>query len=145
MVYLKDPEDPALFREVGRILAELASEGIYGFTRFFTKEEVKEKYGLYGDFSFVLESDGYTSFSDSCLRPVIKEQDFTDFRFGRASHGYLPELGPQPVLLANGPAFRKGVVLETRSIVDEAPTFAKVLQVELPDAEGKAITEILTV
>lgn len=30
-----------------------------------------------------------------------------------------------------------------RPIVDEAPTYAKILGVELPDADGKAIDEIL--
>ena len=30
-----------------------------------------------------------------------------------------------------------------RPIVDEAPTYAKILGVELPDADGRAIDEIL--
>jgi predicted AlkP superfamily pyrophosphatase or phosphodiesterase len=143
MVYLKNSEDPALYEEVRQVLTELATEGIYGFTKFFTKEEARERYHLDGDFSFVIESDGYTSFSDICVRPVIKEQDFTDFRFGRATHGYMPEMGPQPVFLAKGDAFRAGVTLESGKIVDEAPTFAKVLGVPLPEADGTPIMEIL--
>ncbi|MBQ9392646.1 MAG: alkaline phosphatase family protein [Oscillospiraceae bacterium] len=141
MVYLKNPERD--FEEVRRCLQEMADEGIYGFTKFFTREEARERYGLDGDFSFVIESDGFTSFSDQCTRPVIKEQDFTDFRFGRASHGYQPELGPQPVFLAKGPSFKPGVVLDTRPIVDEAPTYAKLLGVELPEAQGTPMEEFL--
>lgn len=141
MVYLKDPEKD--FQEVYAVLKEMADEGIFGFTKFFTREQTARMYGLDGDFSFVIESDGYTSFSDSCRRPVIKEQDFTDFRFGRASHGYLPELGPQPVFLAKGPSFKENVVIPLRPIVDEAPTYAKLLGVELPEAQGEPITELL--
>ena len=77
------------------------------------------------------------------LLDSIKEQDFTDFRFGRATHGYLPELGPQPVFLAKGPSFKENVSLPTRPIVDEAPTYARLLSVELPEAQGTPITELL--
>lgn len=143
MIYLKHPEDEAEREEVRAVLEKLAREGIYGFYRFFTREEVKEKYGLDGDFSFVIESDGYTSFSDGCTRPVVKEQDFTDFRYGRATHGYLPELGPQPVFLAKGPSFRENITLPVRRILDEAPTYAELLGLSLPDAEGTAIKEFL--
>ena len=76
-------------------------------------------------------------------RPVVKEQDFTDFRYGRASHGYLPELGPQPVFLAKGPSFKENVTIPRRPIVDEAPTYAKILGVSLPEADGVAIDEFL--
>lgn len=143
MVYLKNPDSQADFDRVKAVLEKLAGEGIYGFTRFFTKKEVREQYGLDGDFSFVIESDGYTSFSDQCTRPVVKEQDFTDFRYGRASHGYLPELGPQPVFLAKGPSFKENVTIPRRPIVDEAPTYAKILGVSLPEADGVAIDEFL--
>lgn len=142
-VFMKEPDNKEHWQQVYDALDEMAKEGIYGFTKFFTVEQTQELYGLSGDFSFVIESDGYTSFADSCSRPVIKENDFTDFRFGKATHGYCPELGPQPVMVAKGPSFKEGIVLETRPIVDEAPTYAKLLGVELPEAQGVPITEFL--
>lgn len=142
-VYLSDPEDKALEKEVYDFLCRLRDEGIYGFSKVFTREEAREKFHLAGGFSFVLESDGYTSFSDSCRRPLIAPLDLTDFRFGRATHGYIPDEGPQPVFLAKGPHIRPGAVLDRRDIIDEAPTYASVLGVELPDADGKPILEIL--
>ena len=69
--------------------------------------------------------------------------DLSDFRFGRATHGYHPDLGPQPTLIAKGPSIKEGVVIDRRPIVDEAPTYAKLLGVDLPDAQGTAIEEIL--
>ena len=51
--------------------------------------------------------------------------------------------GPQPVFVAKGPDFRENVTLETCSLVDEAPTYARLLGVELPGADGRALEEFL--
>lgn len=142
-VYLKDADDHETYEAVYALLRHMCEEGIYGFSQVFTREEIAQREHLDGDFSFVLESDGYTSFSDSCRRPVIAPLDLTDFRFGHATHGYLPDYGPQPTLVARGPHIREGVVIDRRPIVDEAPTYARILGVELPDAQGQAIEEIL--
>lgn len=143
LVYLHDPDDKATHDELYSLLCELRDEGIYGFNEVLTREEAAERYHLDGDFAFVLESDGYTSFSDSCKLPYIAPLDLTDFRFGHATHGYMPEKGPQPTLIAKGPHIRSGVTVENRNIVDEAPTYARILGVSLPDAQGYPIEEIL--
>ena len=62
---------------------------------------------------------------------------------GEATHGYLPEKGPQPILVANGPDIRQGVVLDGNCIVNEAPTYAAIFGLELKGAAGKPIYEIL--
>lgn len=145
LVYLKDPDDKELHDRVYSLLCKLRDEGIYGFTKVYTREEAAAEEHLDGDFSFVLESDGYTSFSDSCKRPLIAPVDLTDFRFGRATHGYHPDKGPQPTLVAKGPHIKAGVEIERRPIVDEAPTYARLLGVTLPDAQGTSIDEILDI
>lgn len=138
-VYVKDPTDQALVEKVHKVLLELRDEGVFGVGQVFTAEEMREKEGLYGGFSFVIESDGYTSFGDRAVRPLVQNYDLTDYRFGRATHGYYPDLGPQPVFMAKGPDFKEGVTLDRGLIVDEAPTYAKLLGVELPEAQGKAM------
>ncbi len=143
LVHLKDPSDARTYEAVHQLLKEMAEEGIYGFNEVLTTTEIDAREHLNGDFSFVLESDGFTSFSDDCLRPVVKSFDVSDYRFGRATHGYNPDLGPQPVFNAVGPGFNKNVVFTRRPIVDEAPTFAKLLGFEMPDAQGVAIDEFL--
>jgi hypothetical protein len=143
MVVLRDPDDTKTRDEVLDLLTAMCAEGIYGFTEVFTREEIREKERLDGDFAFVLETDGYTSFSESCVRPVVQNMDLSDFRFGMATHGYLPDKGPQPVFIARGPDFRRGAVLERRPIVDVAPTFAEILGVPLPDADGVPMRELL--
>ena len=74
---------------------------------------------------------------------MVKNFETADYRYGRATHGYLPGKGPQPVLLAKGPGIRDGAVLPGGRIIDEAPTFAKLLVVSLPHAEGRPMEAIL--
>ena len=136
LIYLHDPNDKETYDYLYSELKKLRDEGIYGIAEVFTRDETREKEHLDGDFAFCIESDGYTSYSDSCREPLLAPLDLTDFRFGHATHGYLPEKGPRPVFCAKGPHIRAGAVVEGGSIVNEAPTYAKLLGVDLPDAQG---------
>ena len=121
----------------------MANEGIYGFEKVYTLSEVKDKYGLEGDFDFVLETDGYTSFGEHLTRPSVRGFDLSDYRFGRATHGHAPEKGPQPTFVAAGPSFKKGVVIKEGNILNHAPTLAAALGIKLHSSCGKAVKEIL--
>ena len=141
--WLKEPDDLSAQDAVYKALCELAEDGIYGFTQVFTREEAAEKFHLDGDFAFIVESDGYTSFADACTRPWVSKYDLKDYRMGHATHGYLPTNGPQPVFLAKGPDIEPDVMLPRRKIVDEGPTFAKLLGVELNGAQGSPMEALL--
>lgn len=143
LIYLKDPKDEKLKEHVHEILKSMCEEGIYGIGRVFTEQEADREEHLKGDFSFVVESDGYTSFADRAVRPLVSDFGERDYRFGRATHGYLPDHGPQPVFAAKGPDFRDDFILKRGRIVDEAPTYAKLLGVTLRDADGTAMEELL--
>ena len=142
-VYLKDREDKALYAEVYELLSEMAKEGIYGFERVYTADEMREKYMLYGDFSFVLETDGYTSFGEWTSRPSVRGFDLSDYRFGRGTHGHEPWKGPQPPFVAKGPSFKSGVVIAEGNVLNHAATLAAALGLELPESMGKPVSEIL--
>ena len=143
LIYLRDKENKKLYNEVYEMLKAMAEEGLYGFTSVFTKAEFNALH-LDGDFSFVLESDGYTSFGDKWTRPlVIDRNNSDDYRLGAATHGYLPENGPQPVFYAKGPGFKENVTLENGRLIDEAPTYAKLLGVEIPGTQGIAMEQLL--
>jgi len=62
----------------------------------------------------------------------------------RAAHGHAPSL---PALAAGflmaGPGVREGARLETVSMLDLAPTAARLLDVDLPGAEGRPLLEAL--
>ena len=85
----------------------------------------------------VLETDGKTSFLDAWTGAYLVPPK------KRGSHGYHPDKGPRPVIIAKGPAFRQGAVLEDALLIDGAPTWAKVLGFDLPDADGRVLTELL--
>ena len=142
LIYLNESAPQSLEKEVYDLLCRWRDDGVYGLGKVFTREETAAR-GLDGAFSFVLETDGYTSFSDVITDAICRPLDNSDYRVGAATHGYLPELGPQPILVANGPDIRQGVVLESNSIVNEAPTYATIFGLELKDAVGKPIYEIL--
>ena len=145
-VYLRKGADDELRQRVYKLLKHLAEEGIYGFNEVFTRDEIDEKERLSDDFEFVLETDGYTSFGQRLTRPLVTnygDPKNNDYRLGHATHGYLPDKGPQPVFMAWGPDFVPGLRLERRPIVDIPCTLAKLLGVELPDADGSAIDELI--
>lgn len=142
-VYIKDRDDRELYLQTYEFLNQLCEEKRYGITKVLTKEEAEQRDHLSGDFSFVLDSDGHTSFSEECYGPLIQERDDSDYRFSAATHGHYPDLGPQPVFFGFGPAIKSGVYLEKADLVDEAPTFARILGLSLPEADGRVLHEIL--
>lgn len=143
LVYLKDPDNKADYEATKALLDKLCAEEVYGISRVFTREEAEAEEHLSGPFAFVLETDGYTSFSNDWQRPLVKILDNQNYRFGRATHGHLPHKGPQPTMFAFGPHIQPGVVLEEARLVDEAPTFAKVLGIEMKDIDGRCLSELL--
>lgn len=143
LVYLKDPTNREIYDKTYSLLKHMVSEGIYGMGQVFTEAEINEKEKLGGDFAFVVESDGFSSFGEGWERPIVTNFDVEDYRYGRATHGYLPDKGPQPIFIAAGPDFNEGVVIDRRPIVDEAPTYAAMFGFDLPGADGKPILEFI--
>ncbi len=140
-VYLDDPENPTLYRQVYDYLQSLVEEGVWGFTRVYTKAELQEQYGTYCPFSFFVATDGQTAMAETLTGAVMTPLG-PDSSY-RATHGYEPELGPQPVFLGRGPAFKEGAVLSQARLIDEAPTFARILGQKMPQAEGRCLEELL--
>lgn len=142
-VYLRDPANKKLYDQVYAYLQKLVAEKKWGFTHVYTTEEAKEKYGTYGPFSFMLATDGSTSVSDAWTKDALEIFGADEKRPLKATHGYEPELGPQPVFMAHGPDFKENVSIPNAKLVDIAPTLAKILGQELPEAEGRCLTELL--
>lgn len=130
-VYVKDPSDE---QEVYEFLQDHIGEG---YSRVYTREEAAAE-GFAGEFAFVLETDGQTEFKDHYLTAY-----YTPLEAVRGSHGHHPDKGPRSPFIGTGPAFKKGAVMEHAHLTDGAPTYAKILEVALPDADGCALTELL--
>ncbi|MBR0462921.1 MAG: alkaline phosphatase family protein [Clostridia bacterium] len=143
LVYLKNPDCREDYEKTKALLDYLCAEEVYGISRVYTREEAVAEERLDGDFSFALETDNYTTFSNDWQRPLVRELDNQNYRLGRATHGYLPDKGPQPTLIAFGPHIRAGAVLTNARLIDEAPTFAKVLGIDMQGVDGRCLYEIL--
>ena len=143
LIYLRDPSDKQLYQKTQELLYGWRDEGVYGIGEVMTEKEAREREHLGGDFSFVLETDGYTSFGESAVRPLVNTCNSSDYRYGTATHGHLPEKGPQPFFAAKGPDFKEGAVLDFARLVDQAPTYAKILGCDLPNTDGRPMTELI--
>lgn len=143
IVYLKDPDDQEAYEKARDVLYAASKDSCNGLEKVFTEVEAKEKEHLGGDFAFVLETDGITAFRSGTRGPVVIDNHVEGCKCDAATHGHLPDKGPQPIFVANGPAFRKNVTIETANLIDEAPTFARILGVELKNADGRVIEEFI--
>jgi predicted AlkP superfamily pyrophosphatase or phosphodiesterase len=142
-VILNEPDNKQLVDKVYELLTEWQKQPEYGIGEIFTKQEALEKHHLSGPFSFVLETDGCTSFGESAVGLVVRETHNNDYKFSRATHGHLPEKGPQPPFIVKGSAFKSGVVNENGNVVDVAPTIAKAMSISMKDTDGKVLYELL--
>ena len=109
----------------------------------FTKEEVRREQHLDGDFLYVLEGRYGTGFGNASMGPALVKPDHSDYKFCVSSHGHLPYKGPQPVFFMSGPDVRAGAVMERQRIIDEAPTFARMLGVSMKEVQGRCMKELL--
>lgn len=141
-IYLSDPDDEGLKRRVYELLKNKRDEGIWGISEVYTKEELK-KMRLDGGFSFVVETDGYTSFGDDWDGAYASSLPLTVCGCVGGNHGYHPDKAARPPFIAYGPDFLKGAVLSDAELVDGAPTYARVLGLELKNADGRALTELI--
>ena len=142
-VVLKDPADEAVRRKTEEILHRFELDHSIGVERIFTRKEVEQLYCLRGEFEYVMEScDGF-SFGNEVTGDVMTKADPTDYKFSVTSHGHLPDKGNDPAFIACGPDIRQGVVLERGSLLDEAPTFARLLGFEFPDPRGRVLDELI--
>lgn len=141
-VVLKDPEDQETRAKVEALLKTWVENEAYGCEQILNKDQMAEHH-LAGPFDYVIEGRLGTSFGNNCKGELICPTDNSDYKLSVSAHGHLPEKGPQPIFFAAGPDIREGVVIERGELIDEAPTYAAILGVEMPWAQGKAMREIL--
>ena len=142
-IYMRDPGNKPLYDKLYAYLKELVACGKYGFKNLYTTEECKEKYGTYGPFSFMITTDGKTSISQEWTEDAVEILGADEQKPVAATHGHEPDLGHDPIFIARGPAFKEGAVIPRAELIDIAPTLAKILGQELPEAEGRCLDELL--
>ena len=142
-VVLKNPQDSLVREKLEKLLYEMRKNPSYGVESVFTSEECSRDFHLSGNFDYILEGKDSTCFGAACIGPEVVMPNNSDYKFSVASHGHLPHKGAQPTFIVSGPAFKEKITIPRQRIVDEAPTFSKILGFTMPDSKGRVLTELL--
>lgn len=130
-IRVDEPANAELVERVATLFEDLARGQYRGLFRVVRRAELDE-HGAYPDAAFFLEpAEGYyvsDGFADDAFLVASNR---------RGAHGYLPT---DPALhtgfVASGAGVARGVPLAVIRQIDIAPTVARLLGFELPDADG---------
>lgn len=128
-IYAKDIDEDSALSYLESLVGSAS-----GIERVFTAQELRELYGTFGDFSFMVESDDHTQFSNE-IDCDIEKRLLVDDHHGHSTHGHMPEKGPKPLFIAAGPGIAHKSI-ENASMLKEAPTFLKIMGLEDPKKES---------
>lgn len=135
--YLKDA--------VRELLCQLSADGDSGIEQVIEGRDAAAM-GADPHCSFMLEARDGFYFLDGINGPVSSVDEMTQNGSSGAmyaTHGYLPgKPGYQTVFMAKGPDIAANVTIPSMCLIDEGPTLAKLLGVNLPEADGRVLTSI---
>jgi predicted AlkP superfamily pyrophosphatase or phosphodiesterase len=131
-VYVKEPSDQSTRERVRQLFEAKRTEPGSGIARLYESAEIRQLGGDPEAFLF-LGAGAEFQFGSGCLGDYRVPSKY------RASHGFDPrDEDMRASLLMVGPGIPHGTISEAR-LIDIAPTIAKWLGLELPEAEGTAL------
>lgn len=143
-IELRDPSDEAMKARVRAYLETLMDDESIKLAYVLDAAQAKERYHVDGPFDFIIESTLPISFGERFdCKSIWASKVPGDHKTGAATHGGSPEREDLTTFIAAGPCIKPGVMVDRRSMVDEAPTMARMLGFEMPDTDGCAINEML--
>lgn len=139
-IHIRD-HDPKVRRVVEHLLTE--NREMLGIGEIMPLREVRETYHISGDPDIVVDTDGHSSFTSKFAVPLYSCIDDSDYRYSHATHGYLPEKGPQPTFFVRNPFTNRRVEVASARVIDQAPTLARMLGFSMPGCDGKPLRALL--
>ncbi|MCC3357968.1 alkaline phosphatase family protein [Bacillus sp. REN16] len=147
-IYLKDKNDTKTHEQVKALLAELSKNEDNGIERILSSSEAEAK-GADDKAAFMIEARLGYYFKEQLEGEYIDEIEEVDVREKRytfASHGYSPEKeNYTTVLIAAGKGIRPNFEIPAMHLVDEGPTFARLLGLDLGETDGRVVDELLDI
>lgn len=101
-------------------------------------ESVEAEHGFVGPFAAILEGADGTVIQPRWTGAAVVSRFEETYPGPASAHGGFPETGIAPALIAAGPDITPGMRLDGVSVVDQAATFAALLGLEIPGADGVA-------
>lgn len=137
-IRLRDPSDRALAATIEQRFRALADGRYRGIFRVVSRDEL-DALGAYPDAAFFIEpAEGYYV-SDGVADDAVLVGTTR-----RGAHGFLPtEPRMRTGLILSGAGVRRGVPLPLVRQIDLAPTLARLLGFDMPDADGVPLVGVL--
>ena len=138
-IRLKDPRDAGLAKRVETLFRDLANGRYKGMFRVVGHDEIAEYEGDPDALLFLEPAEGYTTAAGTSGGFLIASSRHGD-------HGYMPDSPAMHTgLIAAGAGIQTGIGMPRARQIDIAPTAARLLGFDLPEAEGTAIVGIIKV
>ncbi|WP_225229601.1 alkaline phosphatase family protein [Sporosarcina quadrami] len=145
-LYVKDENDKPSTERLGALLHSLMQNPDNGLEKVVRGSEAAQM-GADGEAAFMLEArEGFYFTEDMNVQPLveIKPCDITSGKYCQAVHGYSPsKIDYRTVFIAKGKGIVPNVTIESMSLVDEGPTFARLLGLNLGETDGRILDEII--
>ncbi len=143
-IELKEPNDLLVKKEVQTFLESLKYDEKIALSLVLDAEAAEREFRIKGPFDFVIESSLPLAFGEQFSDSGIwASQIVGDHKIGLATHGGTPTRKELTTFIACGPAVKPSACVKRASMVDEAPTLAKMLEIEMKAVDGKVVSEIL--
>ena len=143
-IQLKDPNDKVMREKVYDFLKSLKDDPKYNIGYLYTKEEADELFGLTGPLDFVIEGKEPMAFSSTLEGKDAFEKYLKPGQHRSvASHGHLPWRDETTTFIAVGPNVAENVVIERSSMLNEAPTMAAMLGLQMENIDGHILEELI--
>lgn len=146
-LYVKN-DDKKITQEIYTLIEEFNKENNC-IEKVYTAEEAAEL-GADDKCALMLEADlGYyfqDEYNGDAIVDINNVQNLDYPHYTKSTHGYSPfKENYTTVFMASGRGVKKNAVIDKMNLVDEAPTIAKLLGVNLNNADGKVIEEFLEI
>ncbi|WP_084374930.1 alkaline phosphatase family protein [Neobacillus soli] len=146
-IYVKDKQDLEAHIAVENMLSTLLADPQSGIEKVLTGKQAAEK-GADGMCAFMIEAQkGYyflEDFGGEYLKSITPKDAAADKRYTLACHGYSPEKEDYGTIFMAAGKGIQAITLPSIRLIDEGPTFARLLGVNLGSTDGRVIEEILT-
>lgn len=147
-IYFKDANNIQLKEKVKKLLENLRMNPMNGIAALYTKEEALKR-GAAGEFEWMIEPRKGFGVTEECQGEYLQRIQPSCFpcndKIELATHGYNPMRSDyRTFFLVSGAGVQAGTVLDSMKMIDQAPTMAALLGLQMPSAEGKIIYEFLS-
>ncbi|MEH7747799.1 ectonucleotide pyrophosphatase/phosphodiesterase [Neobacillus drentensis] len=147
-IYIKDHYDTSTLHEVRQLVDSLLNNPESGIESALTGAQASEK-GADEACAFMLEAQkGYfflEDFEGEFIKIITKEDVSRDHKYTLACHGYSPEKEEYGTIFMAAGKGIQAVTLPSIRLIDEGPTFARLLGFDLGQTDGRVIEEILKI